>query len=996
MLMKKYHSDLSHLHVGTRPTRSWYVPKKASGASRAVCLSGTWKFGYFPYVEAIPGDFWKEEYDLSAFGTIPVPSCWQMHGYDQNQYTNVRYPFPYDPPYVPDENPCGAYRTVFARSAEEAKERTFLYFEGVDSCFYVWVNGMFIGYSQVSHSPSEFEITEAVREGENTLAVLVMKWCDGSYLEDQDKFRMSGIFRDVWVISRPKSGLVSDFTVQTPLTEDGADLIVALETEGEVSPKLVLTDADGKEVAVLTGEEDTKRYTCHVTGAHLWNAEDPYLYHLEISTGEETIGQAVGFREVKIEDGVIYLNGTKVKFRGTNRHDSDPVTGYTISKEQALRDLERMKQFNFNAIRTSHYPNAPWFPELCDQYGFYMIAESDIEIHGVTTIVGGGWDKNYGLLAQDARFAESILDRVQRNVIRDKNHASVLLWSLGNEAGYGPNFEEAGRWVKQYDPTRLTHYEGSIHETGGHKNDCSMIDVFSRMYASWEEIDEYFAKEGPKKPFVQCEFVHAMGNGPGDVEDYYQQIMKYDGFCGGFVWEWCDHAIDCGKAENGKTMYAYGGDSGEYPHDGNFCVDGLMYPDRRPHTGVLEWKNVVRPIRAICIDAAKGVFRFRNLLDFTNMEDAYRILYECKCDGELLFEGELEVPKTPPHHVGEAVIAYTLPKLAGDTYIRFSYRTKKASAFVPEGYEAGFDQILLQGGGERKLTPELASGKQDLKVSDLERWIEVSGDGFAYRFDRFSGIFSELRAGETVIPMAYNIFRAPIDNDRRIQGEWDCAQYRHMCTNVRSVSVEQEAKQVVITAEINVTALVVQWILKLTAIWTVDKNGRISCSIEALRNEEMPYLPRFGVKLQLPKSWQKVSYYGYGPYESYQDKHHLDWIDRFETTVSQMHEDYIRPQENGSHWHCRYAEISGETGSITADAPDSFSFSASNYTIDELTDKKHNYELEEADFVTFCLDYKMSGVGSSACGPALREAYQLKESSFRWRFALTLDGGIHD
>lgn len=457
---------------------------------------------------------------------------------------------------------------------------------------------------------------------------------------------MSGIFRDVLLLTRPKS-FVRDYTVRTFLKDGGAGVVrVSVEADGDVAPVLTLRDADENPVgdAVLTDGV----YEFTVANAKLWTAETPYLYTLTISTADEVITQAVGIREVYIKDGVVYVNGQNLKFRGTNRHDSDPVTGYTISKEQAIRDLTIMKQFNFNAIRTSHYPNAPWFTELCDRYGFYVIAESDIEMHGYLSTYHSDRENTLGLLDEGGVFTEAVLDRVQRNVIRDKNHPSVLIWSLGNEAGFGYAYQNAGRWTKEYDPTRLTHYESSTWDHS-ERFDKSMLDLYSRMYATTEEVDSYFAEEGPKKPFIQCEFVHAMGNGPGDIEDYYQQIMKYDGFCGGFVWEWCDHAVNQGVAENGKTMYGYGGDFGEYPHDGNFCMDGLVYPDRTPHTGIYEWKNVVRPVRARLVDAHNVTLALKNMLDFTDMADAITLSYECKADGELLCSGEIAVPSTAPH-----------------------------------------------------------------------------------------------------------------------------------------------------------------------------------------------------------------------------------------------------------------------------------------------------------------------------------------------------------
>ena len=906
------------------------------------------------------------------------------HGYDYHQYTNVNYPIPFDPPYVPKENASGAYRTTFTLSAEAAKQRNFLYFEGVDSCFYVWVNGKFVGYSQVSHSSSEFEISSFVNEGTNTLAVLVLKWCDGTYLEDQDKLRMSGIFRDVLLLTRPKS-FVRDYTVRTFLKDGGAGVVrVSVEADGEVAPVLTLCDADKNPVGEAVLTDGVYEFT--VANAKLWTAETPYLYTLTISTSDEVITQAVGIREVYIKDGVVYVNGQNLKFRGTNRHDSDPVTGYTISKEQAIRDLTLMKQFNFNAIRTSHYPNAPWFTELCDRYGFYVIAESDIEMHGYLSTYHSDRENTLGLLDEGGVFTEAVLDRVQRNVIRDKNHPSVLIWSLGNEAGFGYAYQNAGRWTKEYDPTRLTHYESS---TWDHSNrfDKSMLDLYSRMYATTEEVDSYFAEEGPKKPFIQCEFVHAMGNGPGDIEDYYQQIMKYDGFCGGFVWEWCDHAINQGVAENGKTMYGYGGDFGEYPHDGNFCMDGLVYPDRTPHTGIYEWKNVVRPVRARLVDAHKVTLALKNMLDFTDMADAITLSYECKTDGELLCSGEIAVPSTAPHTESEVTIPVTLPKTAADCYLKLTYLTKTAHELVPAGHEVGFDQFLLSGSAVRRLN-SVTDEATAPTVTEGDRFLTVSGEGFTYQYDTFTGIFSSLERGGETISMDYSIFRAPTDNDRNIREEWERANYHHSQTRTYTTEYAIDGQTVQITSTVNLCAVTVQSIMKFTVIWTIDGAGTITCKIDAKRNTDMPYLPRFGVELTLPKSWQQVSYLGYGPQECYIDKHHLAWFDAFESTVEDMHEDYIKPQENGNHYHCRKASVGNGTNGVTAYAATSFDFSVSNYSDYELAVKKHNYELEESDFVTMHIDYKNSGVGSNSCGPQLLPQYQMNDKEFEWEYQL--------
>ena len=795
---------------------------------------------------------------------------------------------------------------------------------------------------------------------------------------------MSGIFRDVLLLTRPKS-FVRDYTVRTFLKDGGAGVVrVSVEADGEVSPVLTLCDADKNPVGEAVLTDGVYEFT--VSNAKLWTAETPYLYTLTISTADEVITQAVGIREVYIKDGVVYVNGQNLKFRGTNRHDSDPVTGYTISKEQAIRDLTLMKQFNFNAIRTSHYPNAPWFTELCDRYGFYVIAESDIEMHGYLSTYHSDPENTLGLLDEGGVFTEAVLDRVQRNVIRDKNHPCVLIWSLGNEAGFGYAYQNAGRWTKEYDPTRLTHYESS---TWDHSNrfDKSMLDLYSRMYASTEEIDSYFAEEGPKKPFIQCEFVHAMGNGPGDIEDYYQQIMKYDGFCGGFVWEWCDHAVNQGVAENGKTMYGYGGDFGEYPHDGNFCMDGLVYPDRTPHTGVYEWKNVVRPVRARLVDAHKVTLALKNMLDFTDMADAITLSYECKADGELLCSGEIAVPSTAPHTESEVTIPVTLPKTAADCYLKLTYLTKTAHELVPAGHEVGFDQFLLSGSAVRRLNTVTDEATAPT-VTEGDRFLTVSGEGFTYQYDTFTGIFSSLERGGETISMDYSIFRAPTDNDRNIREEWERANYHHSQTRTYTTEYAVDGQTVQITSTVNLCAVTVQSIMKFTVIWTIDGAGTITCKIDAKRNTDMPYLPRFGVELTLPKSWQQVSYLGYGPQECYIDKHHLAWFDAFESTVEDMHEDYIKPQENGNHYHCRKASVGNGTNGVTAYATTSFDFSVSNYSDYELAVKKHNYELEESDFVTMHLDYKNSGVGSNSCGPQLLPQYQMNDKEFEWEYQL--------
>ncbi|MGN0299636.1 MAG: glycoside hydrolase family 2 TIM barrel-domain containing protein [Lachnospiraceae bacterium] len=991
MKVEKYYENLNVLHLNAEPNRSYFIPEDKEGRFQQKMLTGAekdWKFQYFSCIEDIEGDFSRKEFDTSKFDTIAVPSNWQMLGYERNQYTNVNYPFPYDPPYVPDNNPCGAYVKVFELTEEEKCKRQFLYFEGVDSCFYVWLNGQFVGYSQVSHSSSEFDITKYTVLGANELKVLVMKWCDGSYLEDQDKFRMSGIFRDVYVIFRGDH-YIQDFFVNTPVnfTANRAEVQISVKPVGKLSGVATLYDARQQVVAQKALEE---LISFEVNNPHLWNAEHPYLYTLKLETEEEVISQKVGIRTIRIEGNVVLLNEKPIKFKGVNRHDSNAKTGYVISREQLLADLKLMKEHNINAIRTSHYPNAPWFVEYCDKYGFYVIAESDIESHGCCAIYQDGWSAdNFGQIAQMPEYEKSILDRVQRNVIRDKNHACVVIWSLGNESGYGRSFEKAGNWVKMYDASRLTHYESSIHETGGHHNDVSMLDLYSRMYASTKEIDAYFADENNKKPLIQCEFVHAMGNGPGDIEDYMQQIYKYDGFCGGFVWEWCDHAIYQGIADNGKEVYHYGGDSGEFPHDGNFCMDGLIYPDRRPHTGLLEWKNAVRPVRAYAADMTEGIVVLENKLDFTNLKDFVTIAYEVKQNGKLIVAGEIETPDLQPHQSVKVNFPYPFFD-DGNVYIKIRYLQMVDTAFCQAGHELGFDQLVICEETEHSI---LEGDTEDVvSLCETEKVYVIAGDDFQYTFDKKASLFSKMeRFGETVVwDMEYNVFRAPTDNDRNIVNKWRRAGYHRPKTKVYQMTAELREGMAVIRTKLAIAAVSLQKFLELNTVWSIYSDGKVVLQLDGVKNPDFPYLPRFGLKMKVPQTFNQVNYFGYGPNESYIDKHQSCWLDLFESSVEDLHEDYIKPQENGSHYNCKFMNLKSENLQIKFDGVYPFDFNVSEYTIEELSRKSHNYELEKAGFQTVCVDYRNSGVGSNSCGPELAKQYQMNEEKFSWKIGMEL------
>jgi beta-galactosidase len=1007
MIVNNYFEDPKTLHVGTMESRAYYTPYPASenmvdedrnSSARFHSLNGEWSFKYFKSIYNVNENFYLPEIDHSYYDKIPVPSVWQNFGYDKHQYTNIKYPFPYDPPYVPAENPCGAYFRTFTADSSWSEMRKYVNFEGVDSCFYLWINGEFIGYSQVAHSTSEFDITDHVHEGTNTIAVLVLKWCDGSYLEDQDKFRTSGIFRDVYILCRPNEH-IRDFFVRTSLSEgySKADIQIELEYEGKpLDVEFRLIDDKDKKI-VRQGRTMGDNIKISMDSPKLWNAETPNLYTLIMTTENETIFTKVGLREIKIAEGIVYVNGQKVKFRGVNRHDSHPEKGPAISLDDMLLDLCLMKQHNINAIRTSHYPNSPIFAELCDKYGFYVISESDIESHGTTAIFGGAPDgRSFPLIAQDTLFEEAILDRVKRNVIRDKNRPSVVIWSMGNESGYGKNFENALKWLKSYDPGRLTHYEGANYPPDGYDADYSNLDLYSRMYASCGDIIEYFEGGNPKKPFILCEYIHAMGNGPGDIEDYHDLIQKYDGLCGGFVWEWCDHAVYMGRTEDGKKKYFYGGDFGEYPNDANFCMDGLVFPDRRVHSGLLEYKNVLRPLRLVKENSKQGKYTFRNMLDFTNTKDYLFISYELTKNGDVISHGAIDdssVLNIRPHQ--EKVIYLNLDGLEdGDCYIRFEYILKNDMPFIKKGHVMGFDQVKLSidkvGLKEDKIVSILGETDSNktgvLSVRESDRTITVIGRNFRYTYNKLTGVFDRLIFENSVIlekPMNYNIWRAPTDNDRNLRLKWEEAGYDRAISRAYTTQISQEDGNVRIISDLSVSAVHIQRILSISSEWNVADNGLISVNIQVERNMEMPFLPRFGLRLFLPEYMDNVEYFGYGPYESYADKRRASYVGRFRPRVGCLHEDYLKPQENGSHWGCHYVKLASDCGTgLLVTGEELFSFNASFYTQEELTQKKHNYELVKCGNTVLCIDYAQSGIGSNSCGPELIEKYRFNAQRF--------------
>ena len=1043
-----YHENPDVFHVNTLPDHCYFVPfatgqnpfEERTRSKRFQLLNGRWSFSYYSSLIDLPDDFAEVKFAqkvLEDGKKIPVPSNWQLHGYDKAQYTNVDYPIPYNPPFVPDENPVGVYYKTYDYKADGLEK--ILCFEGADSCIYLYVNGKFCGFSEVSHHTSEFNITPLLHEGSNIITVAVLKWCFGTYLEDQDKIRLSGIFRDVYVLSRPKKR-IADYRVKTTLRDpsraSGTPSVLELTVYG-CDAQVKFDDPDGKTLFTGTAKKG-EVLKIKVASPTLWSAETPVLYKLTLQTKDEVIGEEVGFRNITVDKGVLKINGKAIKFRGSNRHDSYPDTGYAASVEQLENDLRLMKQHNINAIRTSHYPNAPVFYKLCDHYGFYVIDEADLEMHGGVSVNNTAhWDwsdySGIALAASNQLFYKGILDREKICVARDINRPCVIMWSMGNECGNGHNFTKAAEWIKSFDNTRLLHYE-SVHNQGDTTD--KPYDVVSRMYPSPADWSKFPENKKEKRPFILCEYCHAMGNGPGDLEDYHKVFHSSPRFCGGFIWEWCDHSIVMGKAKDGTIKYGYGGDWGERHNDSNFCCDGLTYPDRRPHTGLLEAKQVYRPVRVALHEQA---FTFWNLLAFTDAATVFDCRYELTIDGKIIQTEKLSLPALPPLKKTQVVIPDLPDCTDKDAYIRFIFTQKQDTLWCKKGFEVCFDQVQLGAPANADLEAEILKkasfmpslpgqkewwpgkrnekGIQENARAEIEKLIKFvraaekkndtkNGNGLCYNvklgnteynFNRRTGMFDSIKVQGTEIlkkPLSFNFMRAPTDNDP-MRGEWFGAHLHDFETKVYGSRIEKspDGKTVKIIVDQGFVWSVHQPFMYGTVIYTLGalrepqgpQSPSISIEFHFTATRRIFILPRIGLRLFLDKSFDKVEYYGYGPTESYIDKHQATYAGIFTSKVSDQYEPYIKPQENSSHYGCRYVRVKGKKCDLvcTGTNPQTqnqkyISFNASQYTQEELWSKRHNYELEKSPYTVLCLDYQMAGVGSNSCGPALYQKYRIQ------------------
>ncbi len=997
--LEKYYENPQVLHIGCEEPRAYFIPfsndesadSRRENSAYFTSLCGEWDFRFYKNITEINDNFVDPGFTTEGFDKIPVPMNWQMlldRDYDKPNYTNVRYPYVKDPPFVPDDNPCGLYMRDFEVTEEMAVRQLFLNFEGVDSCFYLWINGSFVGYSQVSHGTSEFDITEFVTEGTNRIAVLVFKWSDGSYLEDQDMWRMSGIFREVYILARSSQGFIRDIETSTVFDKkrDKCDLNVNISTVGdaEVSYRIVAPD----DMTTFTGEFSGGFASIRIDYPLLWSAEIPQLYKMYLYCNDEVILVNVGLREIKIENKCVLLNGQKIKMYGVNRHDSHPELGHYTPYEHMLEDLYIFKRHNINAIRTSHYPNDPRFTELCDKLGFMVVDEADLETHGMGCSAEDFVRETINDLSDSPEWEKAYVDRAKRLYERDKNHPCVVFWSLGNESGAGNNHRAMRKYIKSRNPDAIVHYEGANFDFGKRckKKYKDISDLESRMYTAPEDCKRVM-KGAKKKPFFLCEYCHAMGNGPGNFREYWEIIEKHDNFVGGCIWEFTDHSVAV-KDESGKVKYYYGGDFNDFPNDGNFCVDGLVYPDRTPHTGLLEAKYIYQPF-GVQYDG-KGNIKVFNKRFFKGL-DEIGVKWDIKCNGKVVSSGEISglmiMPRTTQKF---SLFDADNLSLEGDAYLTMRFFNSKDTQWAPAGYECGIWQKKLNAA-----KPELVKVKTGgIETLEDERFLTVIAGETVCRFDKYFGLLDTIRFRNREMlasPVKMNLWRAPIDNDRPLVENWKECGLDRLIQKTYSVNVTKSSAGVAIVADVSFGAKTTEPIFKAKVTYIIQGSGDILVNVNGSLSNGIKHMPRLGIIFEMPEENEKFSYYGCGPMESYIDKNLASLVDVYDSTATDNFEHYVRPQENSTHFGTKWSVV-GEDGGyglfLSGYGIDSFGVNASHFTPKMLTETAHDYELEPKAETVVCMDYKQEGIGSGSCGPVASEKYHFDKKDVNFTFRI--------
>lgn len=960
-------------------------------------LNGVWKFMFLDAPEYSPEGFFNSDFDVTKMDDITVPGNWQLQGYGKMHYSDLWYNFPINPPYVPTENPTGIYKRTFFVEESYRDKKIIIRFCGVDSAYHLWINGKEVGYSKVARNESEFDITDLIRVGEeNDVTVRVYQWSDGTYLEDQDMWWESGIFRDVELIGVPKDG-INDYKVIADLDDEYKNGIFKVEaflrTTKEVNVTFELVDAGENTVFTKTvvAKEGKACIDEVIADVNHWTAETPYLYKLFMTVEDdgqiiEVIPQNVGFRNIRLNGETFLVNGVAIKFKGVNRHDYSPQNGRVVSREEIEKDIILMKQFNINAIRTSHYPNSYYLYDLCDEYGMYLIAETDLECHGFE-LTG-----DYKWITDDPSWELAYVSRMTRMIERDKNHPAIIFWSLGNESAFGCNFRKMTDVAHEMDPTRLVHYEGDF--------DVESADVYSTMY-TWIENPKkpYLMKdiiEKSKKPHIHCEYCHAMGNGPGNLKDYQDLVYAHDKLQGGFVWEWFDHGIES-FTESGEKYYRYGGDFGDDPSNKDFCIDGLIMPDRTPSPGLYEYKKVIEPITTTAVDIQKGIINLLSRYDFANL-DRFNLVYKVMEDDVILQTGFMAVPSIEARANKDITLPYDLSaikvKPGAHYYVNISYQLREDTSYASSGHElatAQFELPLYKEG--IVVRPEGI-----LNVEKEHTTLHVKGANFSLDFNLVNGnLMNIVRDGMQVLSKGprLTLWRAPISNDMEIIDKLKKVYFLHLEHEV-VMNIDYHMEGNILKVEVDTINSTTNsaWHFKTKYVYTVCPSGDILIDVEGTPSGRVDLapdmLPRIGVSMHLDKSMEHVRYFGMGPSENYADSKEAAQMGLYANTVDGLFTNYVIPQENGNHMGCKWVSMTNDRGmGLLASTEGDFNFSASWYEDKDLDDAKHTCDLVKRDYIVFNVDYKQNALGTNSCGQWQLDKYRAKFEDFKLSFRLT-------
>ncbi|HIF9122904.1 TPA: beta-galactosidase subunit alpha [Photobacterium damselae] len=961
-------------------------------SNRFMLLSGQWTFNFFTNPLLVPEEFYSQK--MTDWGHITVPNMWQMEGHGDLQYTDEGFPFPIDVPFVPTDNPTGAYQRTFTLGEQWNDKQTIIKFDGVETYFELYVNGQYVGFSKGSRLTAEFDISAYVQQGENLLSVRVMQWADSTYIEDQDMWWTAGIFRDVYLVGK-EAVHVQDFTVRTDFADDYQSATLSCSVELENLTHAVATgyqleyslQDNGVEVAqgsCSIDDVDANRqvqFAIDMNNPQQWNAENPYLYQLFItlknSQGQilEVIPQRVGFRDIKVRDGLFYINNQYVMLHGVNRHDNDHLKGRAVGMDRVEKDLILMKQHNINSVRTAHYPNDPRFYELCDIYGLFVMAETDVETHGFANV------GDLSRITNDAAWEAVFVDRAERHVHAQKNHPSIIMWSLGNESGYGCNIRSMYAATKAIDDTRLVHYEED--------RDAEVVDVISTMY-SRAQLMNYFGEHPHEKPRIICEYAHAMGNGPGGLTEYQNVFYAHDHIQGHYVWEWCDHGI-LARDENGEEFYKYGGDYGDYPNNYNFCMDGLIFPDQTPGPGLKEYKQVIAPVKIRAVDGSNNRFIIENKLWFSDLND-YTITADVRAEGETLRTVQFKVEDLAANSAREITLA--LPELdERETFVNFTVRKDSRTLYSAANHDIAVYQFLLK---ENTATAPVFVNHNatELNVAESRLDYTITGHNFALTFSKVNGkLTSWLINGEELIQSEprLNFFKPMIDNHKQeYEGLWQPAHLQIMQEHFRTLNVETLDGKVVINTTSIIAPPVFDFGMRCHYCYQINAEGQLNIELRGERYGDYPHvIPVIGLDLGINGDFDQVKYYGRGPEENYQDSQQANMIDVYQTNVADMFVNYPFPQNNGNRQHVRWAALTNRHGTgLLVKPQQDINFSAWFCTNENLHAAQHTIELEKSGYITLNLDHQVMGLGSNSWGSEVLDSYRVYMDTFCYGLTL--------